>query len=160
MAQKLVILFGLFVYVNCSLLHQVPIPVYLPLQYQEPTPNYNFAYEVGVAHNGDYKRHHESRLGDAVLGQYSLLQPDGVTRTVDYRADDHNGFSAVVSNAGRPNNDLSDRQVENVNDAPGRQSEEKQTEQPWQSNNDQQVTQAPSTLAHTSLIHHVIRKWS
>lgn len=30
------------------------------------------------------------------LGQYSLVEPDGSVRTVDYVADDHNGFNAVV----------------------------------------------------------------
>lgn len=29
-------------------------------------------------------------------GQYSLVEPDGSVRTVDYTADDHNGFNAVV----------------------------------------------------------------
>lgn len=30
------------------------------------------------------------------IGQYSLVEPDGSVRTVDYTADDHNGFNAVV----------------------------------------------------------------
>lgn len=29
-------------------------------------------------------------------GQYSLVEPDGSIRTVDYTADKHNGFNAVV----------------------------------------------------------------
>lgn len=33
-------------------------------------------------------------------GSYSLVEPDGTTRTVDYTADDHNGFNAVVHRAG------------------------------------------------------------
>lgn len=77
-------------------IHQAPIPVPLGVQYHEP--NYNFAYEVNDAHTGDIKNQHESRRGDTVLGQYSLVQPDGVRRTVDYRADEHAGFRATVNN--------------------------------------------------------------
>ena len=32
-----------------------------------------------------------------VKGQYSLVEPDGSVRTVDYTADDVHGFNAVVS---------------------------------------------------------------
>lgn len=35
-----------------------------------------------------------------VKGQYSLVEPDGSVRTVDYTADDHNGFNAVVHKSG------------------------------------------------------------
>lgn len=80
-------------------LHQAATPVLLRLQYND-NPNYNFAYQVNDAHTGDIKSQHETRRGDTVLGQYSLVQPDGVQRTVDYRADDHTGFQATVSNAG------------------------------------------------------------
>lgn len=31
------------------------------------------------------------------LGQYSLVEPDGSVRTVDYTADNVHGFNAVVS---------------------------------------------------------------
>ena len=48
------------------------------------------------AHTGDAKSQHESRDGDVVHGSYSLLEPDGSTRTVHYTADPHNGFNAVV----------------------------------------------------------------
>lgn len=37
------------------------------------------------------------REGDVVKGQYSLVEPDGSVRTVDYTADPINGFNAVVS---------------------------------------------------------------
>lgn len=42
-------------------------------------------------HTGDHKSQHESRDGDVVKGEYSLLQPDGTFRKVSYTADDHNG---------------------------------------------------------------------
>ncbi|KAF9796301.1 hypothetical protein SFRURICE_019383 [Spodoptera frugiperda] len=41
----------------------------------------------------------ESRDGDAVHGEYSLVEADGSVRRVQYTADDHNGFNAVVSNS-------------------------------------------------------------
>lgn len=31
------------------------------------------------------------RFGQMNTGQYSLVEPDGSVRTVDYTADDHNG---------------------------------------------------------------------
>lgn len=44
----------------------------------------------------DVKNHWEHRDGDVVHGSYSLLQPDGHVRVVEYTADKHNGFSAYV----------------------------------------------------------------
>ncbi|XP_026276490.2 cuticle protein 19-like [Frankliniella occidentalis] len=63
-------------------------------------PKYAFKYGVHDAHTGDVKSASEHRDGDVVKGEYSLLQPDGTTRTVHYTADDHNGFNAVVTNSG------------------------------------------------------------
>lgn len=42
------------------------------------------------------KSQHETRDGDVVKGQYTVVEPDGSIRTVDYTADKHNGFNAVV----------------------------------------------------------------
>ncbi|XP_034239905.1 cuticle protein 8-like [Thrips palmi] len=63
-------------------------------------PAYAFKYGVHDAHTGDVKSQSEHRDGDVVKGEYSLVQPDGTTRTVHYTADDHNGFNAVVTNSG------------------------------------------------------------
>ncbi|KAK3908037.1 Cuticle protein 8 [Frankliniella fusca] len=63
-------------------------------------PKYEFKYGVHDAHTGDVKSQAEHRDGDVVKGEYSLIQPDGTTRTVHYTADDHNGFNAVVTNTG------------------------------------------------------------
>lgn len=52
------------------------------------------------AHTGDQKSQFEHRDGDVVKGQYSLVEPDGTIRTVDYTSDDHNGFNAVVTRSG------------------------------------------------------------
>ncbi|XP_013177842.1 PREDICTED: uncharacterized protein LOC106125274 [Papilio xuthus] len=62
-------------------------------------PRYDFSYSVADGHTGDNKSQHESRDGDAVHGQYSLLEADGSVRTVQYSADDHSGFNAVVTNS-------------------------------------------------------------
>ncbi|PSN37957.1 hypothetical protein C0J52_10443 [Blattella germanica] len=63
-------------------------------------PHYKYNYAVHDPHTGDVKNQWESRDGDVVKGAYSLVQPDGATRVVEYTADKHNGFSAVVKTAG------------------------------------------------------------
>ncbi|XP_060800978.1 cuticle protein 7-like [Amyelois transitella] len=63
-------------------------------------PRYTFNYGVADGHTGDQKSQWEARDGDVVKGQYSLVEPDGTVRTVNYSADDHNGFNAVVSRQG------------------------------------------------------------
>ncbi|XP_046960831.1 cuticle protein-like [Vanessa cardui] len=62
-------------------------------------PKYDFSYSVADGHTGDNKSQHESRDGDAVHGEYSLVEADGSVRTVQYTADAHNGFNAVVTNS-------------------------------------------------------------
>ena len=63
-------------------------------------PRYHFNYGVKDQHTGDLKSQWEHRDGDKVKGSYSVLEPDGSIRTVDYMADDHNGFNAVVKKTG------------------------------------------------------------
>lgn len=65
-------------------------------------PKYNFAYDVSDAYTGDYKTQTEVRDGDSVKGQYTVVEPDGTRRVVDYTADEENGFNAVVSKEGHP----------------------------------------------------------
>nr|P45590.1 RecName: Full=Larval/pupal rigid cuticle protein 66; AltName: Full=HCCP66; Flags: Precursor [Hyalophora cecropia]AAC37204.1 cuticle protein 66 [Hyalophora cecropia] len=55
----------------------------------------SFSYGVADPSTGDFKSQIESRLGDNVQGQYSLLESDGTQRTVDYAAGSE-GFNAVV----------------------------------------------------------------
>ncbi|XP_023944328.2 larval cuticle protein A2B-like [Bicyclus anynana] len=62
----------------------------------DPHPQYSFAYDVQDGLTGDSKTQHETRDGDIVQGSYSVVDPDGVKRTVEYTADPHNGFNAVV----------------------------------------------------------------
>lgn len=59
-------------------------------------PQYQFGYNVQDALTGDSKTQEESRDGDVVKGSYSLIEPDGSRRTVNYYADPVNGFNAVV----------------------------------------------------------------
>uniref|UniRef100_A0A1B6D9W1 Cuticle protein 19 n=1 Tax=Clastoptera arizonana TaxID=38151 RepID=A0A1B6D9W1_9HEMI len=63
-------------------------------------PKYSFKYGVHDEHTGDVKSAHETRDGDVVKGKYSLVEPDGSIRTVEYTADKHNGFQAVVHKSG------------------------------------------------------------
>ncbi|KAK9745610.1 Insect cuticle protein [Popillia japonica] len=60
-------------------------------------PQYSYSYGVQDALTGDSKSQTESRSGDVVKGQYSLIDSDGTKRVVDYAADPINGFNAVVS---------------------------------------------------------------
>ncbi|XP_049772403.1 cuticle protein 18.6-like [Schistocerca cancellata] len=73
----------------------VAAPAAVAAEY-DPHPEYSFAYNVQDALTGDSKTQHESRSGDVVQGSYSLVEPDGSVRTVDYTADPVNGFNAVV----------------------------------------------------------------
>lgn len=59
-------------------------------------PQYQFAYTVRDTLTGDAKDQEEVRDGDVVKGRYSLIEADGSRRTVNYYADDINGFNAVV----------------------------------------------------------------
>ncbi|KAF7266990.1 hypothetical protein GWI33_019734 [Rhynchophorus ferrugineus] len=63
-------------------------------------PKYAFKYGVSDPHTGDHKTQTEIRDGEIVKGQYSLVEPDGSVRTVNYVADPVNGFNAVVSKSG------------------------------------------------------------
>lgn len=54
-------------------------------------PKYSFNYGVHDGLTGDVKSQSEHRDGGFVKGQYSLVEPDGSVRTVDYTADDVNG---------------------------------------------------------------------
>ncbi|XP_050428883.1 larval cuticle protein A3A-like [Adelges cooleyi] len=80
-----------------------PISAYdSPYDFATTPPKYNFAYDVADAVTGDFKTHSEERDGDVVRGQYTVVEPDGTKRIVDYTADDRNGFNAVVSKEGQP----------------------------------------------------------
>lgn len=62
-------------------------------------PRYAFEYSVNDPHSGDIKQQKEERDGEVVKGQYSLVEPDGSVRTVNYVADWETGFHADVHNS-------------------------------------------------------------
>lgn len=86
-------------YAHGPVAHAVHAPaVYAKVAHEDydPNPQYSFAYDVQDGLTGDSKSQHETRNGDVVHGSYSLIDADGHKRTVEYTADDHNGFNAVV----------------------------------------------------------------
>ena len=87
-------------YAASPVVHSAPVayaaPVAKVVEEYNAHPQYSFAYDVQDGLTGDSKSQHESRDGDVVQGSYSVVDPDGTKRTVDYTADPHNGFNAVV----------------------------------------------------------------
>ncbi|XP_053685395.1 adult-specific cuticular protein ACP-20-like [Sabethes cyaneus] len=63
-------------------------------------PKYKYEYGVKDYHTGDHKSQWEVRDGDVVKGEYTLDEPDGTKRIVEYYADDKHGFEAKVKNIG------------------------------------------------------------
>ncbi|XP_060518406.1 pro-resilin-like [Cylas formicarius] len=59
-------------------------------------PNYNFHYGIQDTKTGNSQGHMESRMGDKVVGEYRVLQDDGMVRIVKYTADTQNGFQAHI----------------------------------------------------------------
>ncbi|CAK1580881.1 unnamed protein product [Parnassius mnemosyne] len=82
----------------------LPVVPLAKVAYAEPEApaHYEFQYSVHDEHSGDIKQQHEARAGDALQGSYSLVQPDGVHRIVDYTADEEHGFNAIVRYEGHP----------------------------------------------------------
>uniref|UniRef100_T1HEG0 Uncharacterized protein n=1 Tax=Rhodnius prolixus TaxID=13249 RepID=T1HEG0_RHOPR len=66
----------------------------------DPNPQYTYSYQVDDPVTGDSKAQTETRQGDVVQGSYTLIEPDGSRRTVDYTADPVSGFNAVVRKDG------------------------------------------------------------
>ncbi|KRT84575.1 Insect cuticle protein, partial [Oryctes borbonicus] len=72
---------------------------YAPDHSYEPK-DYSFSYGVKDLHTGDVKQQWEKKDGDSIRGHYSLVEPDGSVRIVDYTADPKSGFNAVVKHKG------------------------------------------------------------
>lgn len=68
--------------------------------YNDAPAQYSFSYGVKDLNTGDIKDQQETRDGDVVKGQYSLLEADGTRRIVDYTADPIHGFNAAVRREG------------------------------------------------------------
>ncbi|CAG4977136.1 unnamed protein product [Colias eurytheme] len=80
-----------------------PVAHYAAPVHQDYSAPAHYSYEYGVQdpHTGDFKSQQESREGDVVRGSYSLHEADGTIRRVEYTADAHNGFNAVVHREGQ-----------------------------------------------------------
>ncbi|KAK5650719.1 hypothetical protein RI129_001748 [Pyrocoelia pectoralis] len=76
--------------------YAAPVAKAVVAEEYDPNPQYSYAYDIQDGLTGDSKSQHETRSGDVVTGSYSVVDPDGVKRTVEYTADPHNGFNAVV----------------------------------------------------------------
>lgn len=85
-------------YAVAPAVHSYATPVLAKTYVAEPSApaHYDFEYSVHDPHTGDVKGQKETRRGDAVHGSYSLVDADGTKRTVEYTADAHHGFNAVV----------------------------------------------------------------
>lgn len=57
---------------------------------------YDFAYAIDDAASGLVTDRWEEKRGGVVKGAYSLLEPGGNVRTVDYQVDGGGGFKAIV----------------------------------------------------------------
>ncbi|XP_053602886.1 uncharacterized protein LOC128670895 [Plodia interpunctella] len=78
--------------------HAAPVAKILAQPEEVAYPKYEYNYSVADGHTGDNKSQQEVRDGDVVKGSYSFHEADGSIRTVEYTADDHSGFNAVVHN--------------------------------------------------------------
>ncbi|XP_047526767.1 cuticle protein 8-like isoform X3 [Vanessa atalanta] len=78
--------------------HATPVAKVIAQPEEIAYPKYEYNYSVADGHTGDNKQQQESRDGDVVKGSYSFHEADGSIRTVEYTADDHSGFNAVVHN--------------------------------------------------------------
>lgn len=72
-----------------------------------PAAPYNFEYSVNDP--ATYNVHSRSEYSDGngnVKGTYSLVEPDGSVRVVEYTADPYRGFNAQVKKAPGPYNNF------------------------------------------------------
>jgi hypothetical protein len=68
------------------------------LSFLQGHPKYDFSYGVVDHKTGDTHGQKESRNGHKVVGEYTVKEPSGNTRTVKYYSDKH-GFHADVHNS-------------------------------------------------------------
>ncbi|KAF5297738.1 hypothetical protein FQR65_LT09912 [Abscondita terminalis] len=59
-------------------------------------PDYAYSYGIDDSKTGNSHSRQESRIGDSVNGEYTVLEADGTMRVVQYTSDPHNGFQAQV----------------------------------------------------------------
>ncbi|ENN82623.1 hypothetical protein HUJ04_009359 [Dendroctonus ponderosae] len=97
MAFRFVALDACLSCVSAGILQAAPLAIApKAVEDYDPNPQYSYGYDIQDSLTGDSKSQSETRNGDVVQGSYSLVDPDGLRRTVDYTADPVNGFNAVV----------------------------------------------------------------
>lgn len=74
---------------------------YRPHEYGNTGAYYEYGYNVNAIETGDMKRHTEIRSNDQVRGAYLIVEPNGVSRFVQYLAN-CDGFKAIVRQKYRP----------------------------------------------------------
>ena len=67
------------------------------IEFLQAPPQYKYDYAVHDPETHDIKSQWEHRDGDLVKGAYSLMEPDGSMRLVEYHSDKDGGFNAIVS---------------------------------------------------------------
>ncbi|XP_044268597.1 cuticle protein 8-like [Tribolium madens] len=81
-------------------IHQIQVPSHYHNQHYSldyvAKPDYLYSYGVEDPVTGNSQAHKETRDGDSVLGEYKVLQADGILRIVKYTADGTHGFRATV----------------------------------------------------------------
>ncbi|CAG9771545.1 unnamed protein product [Ceutorhynchus assimilis] len=85
---------------DTSLQQEETVIITCKKQIKSTPTDYSFSYGVKDIHTGDVKHQWEKKEGNSIKGQYSLVEPDGSIRTVEYTADEKNGFSAIVKKSG------------------------------------------------------------
>lgn len=97
-----VALFGQLVFAFPSEYNSYDHHDYGQIDHHAPSP-YHFEYSVNDQHTHDIKSQHEESDGHGnVKGSYSLVEPDGSTRIVEYTADHEHGFNAKVKKIDAP----------------------------------------------------------
>ena len=66
-------------------------------EYEDADGSYEYSYKVEDDYKLNYHNRYEKRTGNTVNGRYSVVDPDGSLRTVEYSASPNTGFVAKVS---------------------------------------------------------------
>ncbi|XP_045511653.1 cuticle protein 7-like [Colias croceus] len=92
-----------FIAFSCLVVVATAAPYHGDVGYStyDAVPRYHFNYAVNDPVTGDNKHQSETRDGGYVRGSYSLAEPDGTVRVVDYTADPVSGFNAIVRRIGQ-----------------------------------------------------------
>jgi hypothetical protein len=83
---------------GCSRIIIIIIIIIINVILLQGHPKYDFSYGVVDRKTGDTHGQKESRDGHKVVGEYTVKEPGGNTRTVKYYTDKH-GFHADVHNS-------------------------------------------------------------